>query len=175
MPGPHCPHTTWTWFIPGVSPIAACDVHRQVLVDKTTGLRACGEGPNAVPKVFEFWPSDLLKIFRQAGVPRRPPPGFDPACGVAAEAPGKAPQITSPLSGVTYSIRSAARGEEIPLTAVTDADARRLYWFVDGRLVGQTIAGRAFFWTPEPGRFTVRVVDDRGRSDAREMLVAYID
>ena len=169
MPGPHCNHTVWTWFIPGVSPIAACDVHREIFVEKDNGLRACKEGPNTTAKVFEFWPSDLLKIFRQAGVPRSLPPNYDPSCGIAAEARGRPPQITSPLPGVTYNIRSASNEEKIPLTAVTDADARTLYWFVDEKLVGRTPAGRPFFWPPEPGRFTVRAVDDQGRADVREL------
>ena len=39
LPGPNCSHRTESWFIPGVSPIAVCDVHREVLVDAATGLR----------------------------------------------------------------------------------------------------------------------------------------
>ena len=39
LPGPSCPHRTEGWFIPGISPIATCDVHREVLVDAATGLR----------------------------------------------------------------------------------------------------------------------------------------
>ncbi len=34
-----CPHRTEGWFIPGISPIATCDVHREILVDASTGLR----------------------------------------------------------------------------------------------------------------------------------------
>ena len=32
-------HHTESWFIPGISPITTCDVHREVLVDAATGLR----------------------------------------------------------------------------------------------------------------------------------------
>ncbi|MBI2386037.1 MAG: penicillin-binding protein 1C [Elusimicrobia bacterium] len=171
-PGPHCPRRAKTWFIPGVSPIAACDVHREILVDERSGRRACGHA-GARAEVFEFWPSDLLRIFRQAGVPRRTPPAYDPACGLTDRSGrGTPPRITSPLSGVTYHAAAAEPGP-IPLSAVADADARELYWFADGALVGRAIAGKPLFWTPRPGRSTVRVVDDQGRADAREVSVAF--
>ena len=77
LPGPDCHDRKWTWFIPGKSPIKVCDIHRRVVIDDRTGLIACPpyHGPNHT-EVFEFWPSDMLKIFQQAGIPRRfPPPG----------------------------------------------------------------------------------------------------
>ena len=171
-PGPHCPRRARTWFIPGVSPIAACDVHREVLVDKATGKRACRHA-GARAEVYEFWPSDLLRLFRQAGIPRRRPPDFAPECGLADRAGrGLPPRITSPLNGVTYHASAAAPGA-IPLSAVADADARELFWFADGALVGHALAGKPLFWTPRPGRSTVRVVDDQGRGDARDIEVAF--
>jgi len=171
-PGPHCPRRAKTWFIPGVSPIAACEVHREVLVDKASGLRTCRHA-GARAEVFEFWPSDLLRIFRQAGIPRRMPPVYDPACGLTDRSGrGLPPRITSPLGGVTYHA-SAAEPGPIPLSAVADADARELFWFADGALIGRVRAGKPLFWTPRAGRSTVRVVDDQGRGDAREILVAF--
>lgn len=173
-PGPHCPHRTKTWFIPGVSPIEICDVHREVLVDAATGRRAC-RAAGTRSEVFEFWPSDVLRIFRLAGIPRRRPPPFDESCGLTDRSGrGLPPRITSPLSGVTYHVRAAAPGA-VPLSAVADADARILYWFADGALLGKSVSGKPFFWTPRAGRSTVRVVDDQGRGDAREVEVAFSD
>lgn len=170
-PGPHCPRAK-TWFIPGVSPISSCEIHRQILVDKRTGRRACREtGTRA--ETFEFWPSDLLRIFRLAGIPRRQPPPYDPACGLTDRAGrGLPPRITSPLAGVTYHV-SAEKPGPVPLSAVADADARELYWFADGTLLGKSLSGKPFFWTPRQGRSTVRVVDDQGRGDARDVEVAF--
>ena len=171
VPGPHCPHRTKTWFIPGVSPISMCEIHREVLVDKATGRRACRSAGTRAETV-EFWPSDLLKIFRLAGIPRRQPPPYDPACGLTDRSGrGLAPRITSPLSGVTYHL-SAVQTGAVPLSAVADADARELYWFADGALLGKSLSGKPFFWTPRAGRSMVRVVDDQGRGDAREIEVA---
>ncbi|UPT74297.1 MAG: penicillin-binding transpeptidase domain-containing protein [Elusimicrobiota bacterium] len=170
-PGPHCPRGK-TWFIPGVSPIAACDVHREILVDAKTGRRACARD-GARAETYEFWPSDLLRIFRMAGIPRRSPPPYDPACGLTDRSGrGLPPKITSPLAGVTYHASAADPGA-IALSAVADADARELWWFSDGALIGKSASGKPFFWTPRPGRSTVRVVDDQGRADARDVEVAF--
>ena len=173
-PGPHCPRKTKTWFIPGVSPISMCDIHREVLVDAKTGQRACRSAGTRA-ETFEFWPSDLLRIFRLAGIPRRQPPPYDSSCGLTDRSGrGLAPHITSPLSGVTYHV-SAVKPGPVPLSAVADADARELYWFADGTLLGKSFSGKPFFWTPRAGRSTVRVVDDQGRGDTREIEVALGD
>ena len=56
---------------------------------------------------------------------------------------------------------------------MADADARELFWFADGALVGHALAGKPLLWTPRPGRSTVRVVDDQGRGDTRDIEVAF--
>jgi len=178
LPGPACGCNVSTWFIPGRSPIQTCDIHRVVYIDTSTGLRSCHEGaPGTRAAVYEFWPSDMLAIFRQAGIPRRVPPPYGPECrGEGTVVKGAGPQITSPQRSVTYSLR--ARGlarERIPLTAVTDADTRTVYWFVNERYLGTSPSGEPFFWQPVPGRFVVRAVDDQGRADAREVKAVLVE
>jgi penicillin-binding protein 1C len=177
IPGPYCRNKTTTWFIPGRSPIKTCDIHREVLVDAQTGERACSPGPGVRPEVFEFWPSDLLKIFRYAGMPRRSPPRDNPACALEARASkGLPPMITSPQPGLTYNLRAGLVGQQtLPLAAVTDADARQLFWFVNDLLVGKSKTGEPFFWTPQPGHFVVRVVDDQGRADVRDIRIFIVE
>lgn len=170
LPGPYCDHLKDTWFIPGKSPIATCTIHRAIRIDARTGMRACpGQNNWTVTRVVEFWPSDLLKLFRTAGVPRRTPPPLDPDCKKVASG-GLAPLISSPSRGVTYTVeRSGAT--EIPFTAVTDADSRVVYWFVDSELVGTSRSGETFFWKAKPGDFVVRAVDEQGRAVAEEISV----
>ncbi|OFX18774.1 MAG: penicillin-binding protein 1C [Anaeromyxobacter sp. RBG_16_69_14] len=174
LPGPHCGHTGTTWFLPGVSPIDTCDVHREVLVDRA-GRRACGAGPGVRGEVYEFWSSDLLRLFAEAGIPRRVPPPEAPGCRLDQRARGVPPKITSPQEGVTYSLRAGRVGEDpIPLTAVTDADARELFWFVDTELVGKALRGEPLLWRARPGSFVVRAVDDQGRAGAARVSVAVV-
>ena len=171
LPGPFCPRQSLSWFIPGVSPIARCEVHREVLVDRGSGRRLCRAREGAARAVHEFWPSDLRRLFARAGLPRREPPPYEPDCSPAMPSPGRPPAIGSPLEGVAYLVRPGA-GERVALNASADADAQRLSWFVDRELVGRSEPGRPLWWTARPGRYTVRVVDERGRSDSRQLLVS---
>ncbi len=175
LPGPHCRHTATTWFLPGISPIDTCDVHREVHVDRA-GRRTCAAVPGMRKEVYEFWPSDLLRLFAEAGIPRRVPPPEAPGCRLDERAArGVPPRITSPQEGVTYSLRAATVGEDpIPLTAVTDADARELFWFVDAELVGKSRRGEPLLWKARPGLFLVRAVDDQGRAGTVRTRVAVV-
>jgi penicillin-binding protein 1C len=170
LPGPFCDHLKETWFIPGRSPITTCRLHRQVAVDLHSGLRACPERSSvAVSRVFEFWPSDLMKLFRGGGVGRRAPPPADSDC-TQALAEGVAPLISSPSHGVIYSVAGGDRAQ-ISLSAVTDADSRMVYWFIDDELVGTSRPGDTLFWKARPGTFIVRAVDEQGRAAAELIRV----
>src|SRR5438067_1842047 len=111
LPGPSCPHRTERWFIPGISPITTCDVHREVLVVAATGLRVDqDDGTRALKReIYEFWSSDLLALFERAGVPRKLPPPFLPSIGNDLLARGgHAPKITLPANEMTLSQTSAS-------------------------------------------------------------------
>ncbi|MDR3415447.1 MAG: penicillin-binding protein 1C [Nevskia sp.] len=173
LPNADCPQTSPTWFIPGKSPIRLSNVHRRVLVNLRTGRQACAGDPaqDLRSEVYEFWPSDLQRLFAQAGMPRRrPPPPGD--CAPAAVA-GTPPAITSPLSGATYTLRTARLGHEaVQLSAIAEADVRSLYWFVGGSFVASAGPAQSLPWVPPgSGRYQLRVVDDHGRADSRELRV----
>jgi penicillin-binding protein 1C len=176
LPNADCPRTARTWFIPGRSPIRVSTVHRRVWIDSRNERQACAPyDPEFVrSEVFEFWPSDVLQLFAQAGMPRRqPPPAGDCAEQTLA---GLAPRITSPLTAATYTLRAArATSETIPLAANADSDVRTLHWFVDDAYVGTGEPGVAIPWAPQhSGAFIVRAIDDRGRADSRELRVAVV-
>jgi penicillin-binding protein 1C len=97
------------------------------------------------------------------------PPPLDPACRNFA-ANGMPPLISSPSRGITYS-SAGASGTEIPFAAVTDADSRVVYWFVDDQLVGTSLSGESFMWKARPGSFLVRAIDQQGRAVAEQLKV----
>ena len=170
LPTRYCHDTELTWFIPGKSPIKTDTIYREVPIDKTTGLRMCHSDANTRFAIYEFWPSDLLKIFKQAGIQRRTPPAFAAACP-SNQIHGIDPQITSPQTDLSYVVKSAAwEKNPVIFSATADADVATLYWFVNETYVGKTARDQAFLWQPKPGHFIVRVADDHGRSDARELL-----
>ena len=178
LPGESCTHRVRTWFVPGRSPIARCEVHRRIAIEEATGLRACAQ--RRLPsrdEIHEFWNSDLRGLFARAGLPRKLPPPYHPECGIQdSSSDGVAPRITSPRSQLTYSLRSGSGDPaQIGFTAVADGDVRQLYWFLDGKLLGRSDPTKAFYWTPEPGHFIVRAVDGRGRSDAESIRVVMVE
>ena len=172
LPNQWCPQRGRTWFIPGKSPIKVSDVHRPVMIDDATGKPACQPyyGKRLHQELYEFWPSDLSEVFSKAGIPRRKPPS-NPDCTNAGAPEGSPPRITSPLRGASYVLRVSQQDRQtIALSAVTDADVRTLYWFAGGAFIGSSRPGETLFWQPvTAGNYTVRAVDDRGRSDERAL------
>lgn len=170
LPNTDCPVRAETWFVPGKSPIRVSDVHRRVAVDTRSERQACAPFDPAFVReeVFEFWPSELLRLFAQAGMPRRrPPPPGDCASTVA----GAAPRIVSPRSGVTYAL--SPRTGPLPLSAHAEADVGTLYWFVDDAYAGESRPAAALPWQPpRAGVFRLRVVDDHSRADERSLVVS---
>ncbi len=178
LPGSHCPHEIDSWFIPGKSPISQCEIHQKIAVDNRTGERLCaGSSPHSREEVFELWPSDLAKLFRAAGLPRKMPPPYKKECrGRLKPLLTSTLEITSPREHVVYSLRAdRIDSEKIALSANCDADAAKLYWFVDAKLVGRADAGETLLWTPQPGDFEIRVVDDRGRFAKQNVAVKVVE
>ncbi len=163
LPGPWCRQTTSGWFIPGVSPISMCRLHREILVDATTNKRIARDDgrPGLLREIHEFWPPDLLELFRRAGLPRRPPPdpenGTDTLSGLDH---GDAPRILSPLDGRIYQ----ADGSEIPLKARAASGVQKLYWFCGEAFLGTCAPEDSLPWIPAPGNHKLRVLDDHGRT-----------
>ncbi len=169
LPGKYCPRTAGTWFIPGVSPIKVSSVYRRLPIDKNTGLRLCNlDSKNLEYKVFEFWPSDLMRIFRQAGISLNTPPSYDASCSLdERNTLGGAPRIVSPQPALNYvipitNVNSAEM--EVPFSAVVDSDVEELFWFVDREYIGKVKAGETLFWPGSPGEYIVKAVDNIGRA-----------
>jgi penicillin-binding protein 1C len=181
--GPNCAHTVKGWFIPGKSPIAACDVHRRVWVDNLTGRRLPGapdDPATAHADVCEFWPSDLEKLFRAAGLPRAEPPSVVvQTCSSGTQSgdnAGKGPSIVSPKKGLIYHVRiNEAADEVLNLEATAETSHEHLHWFVDAAYLGVSDPSSSLLWKLTPGRHVIRAVDDGGRADSREIMVTAVE
>ncbi|MGQ3887598.1 penicillin-binding protein 1C [Legionella sp. CNM-1927-20] len=171
LPTRFCHDTEQTWFIPGKSPIQTDNIYREVAINKLTGFRTCHFDENTRFEIYEFWPSDLLAIFKQAGISRRTPPRYEPDCALTSTNSLK-PQITSPQMDLHYIFRiGSLQKTVIPFSAVTDADIKTLYWFINDSFLTKTRSDETYFWQARPGNFVVRVVDDHGFSDARNIEI----
>ncbi len=168
LPGPWCVRKTMGRFIPGVSPISLCQLHREILVDGRSHLRVSHDDGRAglLREVHEFWSPELLDLFRKAGLPRRPPPdpenGADSLTGLD---PGAPPQILSPLTSRSYQAGPSSGSWEIPLKARAASGVRKLYWFSGESFLGACASEVSLPWKPSAGNYTLRVLDDHGRSN----------
>jgi len=173
LPNAWCPKRETAWFIPGKSPIRVSTLHRAVAIDPRSGRVACmpEEMKRARLEVFEYWPSDIQRLFQQAGLPRRAPPAE--ACGDGFAGEGGHPRIHSPITGAAYVLRLNERKPlEIALTASLDGGAREVHWFADESYLGSSAAAAPLVWAPSSGgRYLIRAIDDHGRSDSREVRV----
>ncbi|HEY3659730.1 MAG TPA: penicillin-binding protein 1C [Candidatus Udaeobacter sp.] len=170
LPNRFCTQRVEGWFIPGVSPTKACDVHREVLVDIATGLRVLvDDGTHQVKReVYEFWPGDFLTLFQQAGLPRRVPPPFLPDTGSeSASREGQNPIIVSP-NGKEILLVSK---KTIPLRAKADADVREIFWFAGKRFVGKAAPNQVVEWSAAAGDYEVTALDDHGRAGSHRVVV----
>ena len=175
IPGPDCPSTSMTWFIPGVSPIASCRIHRKIRIDARTGYRTDeSEGKYVKSEVREFWPTDLLELFDEAGLPRLVPPPYPPKeTRYDNRREGFAPVITSPLSNTNYILRAADdRRKTIVLAAAADADAEELFWFADSEFLGRAKTDEKLLWQPKTGVHAITAVDRKGRSGSIKITVS---
>jgi penicillin-binding protein 1C len=173
LPAAHCPHRTESWFIPGISPIATCDVHREVLVDAATGLRvAQDDGTRTIKReVYEFWPSDLLALFERAGVPRKLPPPFALTMdNELLSRGGHPPKINLPANEIDVS-QGTTNTATIPLRAETETGVRKVYWFADKTFLGACDPREVLSWKPAPGVYQLTALDDHGRSASRSIIL----
>ena len=175
---PFCARKLFTHFIPGTSSIEKCDICREIYVNTKTGYRSHNDGKDIQTEVFEFWTTDVLKIFRAAGVPRKTPPIFDPNQNkennnqLTNTNEGFVPKIVSPMSNTEYLM---SPGEtlfnNLPLKATVDADVNEVYWFVDEQFIGRSDPQETQYWSLRPGTFQIGIIDDKGRSSSKSVKI----
>lgn len=174
LPNQYCKNLTETWFIPGKSPIKISSLHRPLYFDNASNQVVCSAGENTREEIYEFWSSDMLRLFREAGMPRRVPPALPSQCNnSAAQANLEAPQITSPLKGVTYTMR-IGKPESIALRANHNGQGS-IYWFADNGFIEKSEASAAVAWSPQQaGHYVLRALDEAGQADSREVNVEFV-
>ncbi len=175
----YCPNKEKGWFIPGVSPITECLVHRLVTVDNNSGSRVSDFASNISThrEINEFWTTDLLMSFKSTGIPRCTPLNYDSGCPIDQKTVAECgPEIISPHKGVVYKIRTSDNSHStLALEAMVDASVKKIYWFTDTTFLGTAKAGEPLFWEPFPGSFTISVLDDHGQTKSQLINISLIE
>jgi penicillin-binding protein 1C len=167
LPTPHCRDRVSITRVAGVSRLASCTIHRQLIVDAKTGERLIGQCVGARPsitRVFAIDPPELVSYRRANGEQVAMLPPLSATCrDVDAD---QRPRIVSPDPTTPYRIRRDAplQYQEIRLAAESGSDVSSLYWYQDGVLIAAQRPERAVFVRPEAGTHRIAVVDDMGRA-----------
>ena len=189
LPSPHCPTRKSDVYIPGLSPVAICRIHKRVYVDSDTGYSLCShcrnlrnypskEGSqhdrhNSVEtRIFEEWPAEAATWLAKNGFAVSVLPEHNPRCtGTIA---GTAPVILSPAEDTVYYIRAGVplEHQKIQLSASTSNRTQQLFWFLDGELIFKGKAGQPHWLTPVSGAHVLTCVDAEGRSTSRPLHIS---
>ncbi|MEE9554782.1 MAG: penicillin-binding protein 1C [candidate division Zixibacteria bacterium] len=165
-PGDLCDVTVGEMYIPGVSPEGKCYIHKEILIDKTTGFRLCKfcvAGKSTNSNIYKDWPPRLMTWLLRTGRILQIPE-HNPEC--SGTSGNDRPVIISPNEEVSYVIREHIPPSQqgILLDASVASSTRNVYWFVDGVLYGTVNPGQKLFFVPEKGVHKLTCSDDRGRS-----------
>lgn len=173
-----CPDTIQSYFIPNVTSIKVSNISRKIPIDAATGLRACKHTPpTTYMKSYNFWTSDVEQAYAAAGIHLRKPPAFKEDCSVIdIFNQGTPPQILLPTDGTHFLFRShKLMNEKIILKASIDADAEKIYWFINNRLIGESVAGQIIEAQPDIGTNEIKAVDNLGRTSIVKVKVTLAD
>jgi penicillin-binding protein 1C len=143
-----------------------------VAINPETGLRTCHIDSKTKFKVYEFWSSDLLTNFKQAGIVRQSPPPYEKDCLMRSAPQSFPPQIVSPREQLTYIIsKNHLKDTLIPFSVIADGDVQHCYWFIDNQYLKVVERDKTWLWQAKPGKHLLRVVDDHGMSSTIKLTV----
>jgi len=173
--GPECSERTTARFLRETPP-RTCNIHRRVAVDSVTGYSVCErcQGKHQVEtKKCALYPGEVASWMRVNEHPwvESIRPAHNPDCKLASF--GEAPVIVTPSPGTEIVLLDElpVDFQKITLTARSDDPATRLFWFVDGSLVGSAPAYESIRIDAVEGKHRIRCVDSRGRAGEGDFRV----
>jgi len=174
LPGPHCGTLITDLYLTNSSLNTTCSFHRSAFLDAASGYRLPPDrvaGRTVVEKTYINWPPRVAAWFNQNGYFIEELPPLLPETHKTL--PGAGPVIRSPAAGSHYYLREGVPPDfqKIAFEAAAGSEVQKLYWFVNGVLLGTTAPGETLFYHPKPGKHRVVCEDDHGRSTRVELLV----
>jgi penicillin-binding protein 1C len=159
LAGRNCPGEVEELFVRGTAPRSACDVHREIAIDRRNGLRA---GPGCPEHHIErralvVLPPPYRAWAHAQGLPS-PPAESSPLCPTPP--PRTAVSIRFPVEGDRYFVDADLRRshQTLPLEATVEGSPREVRWLVDGELVARAGYPYSAAWPIHRGRHTIEAV-----------------
>ncbi len=171
LPNDFCVGRAIDYHIMGVSRTLRCQHLKPVWTDSLERVAYCLTcKPNAaIERLYPNLAPDVMAYYAIKRLPYRRIPTHNPACERVFEQ--GVPQITSPTANSTYYI-NAKHPAQLALTCQAENDVRMVYWYLNDKLLRQSLPGEAVFFQPRPGRLKITCADDRGRHS--ELVVAVV-
>ncbi len=175
-------HSEEAFFIPSISPIERCQIHRKIYVDAKTQQRSCSPiAGQSLQKteIIEVWPDDLLDLYRQSGIRKTALSEKNFSCQSLDQNHSEL-KITSPQEYLEYLLRpkiNKLNGKtqyqvQIALKAISESDSQYLDWYVNKNYIGRALKNEPLFFNTEtPGLYFVSVTDSLGRQQSTQFQV----
>ncbi len=163
----NCASVKTELYLPGISPNQQCNIHQLILVDKKTGTRLCSHcriGRKYEEKIVEQWPVEIATWLERNGYPIEKIPEHFVGCSKLAS--GEKPVILSPSDNAEFKIRPtvALKYQKILLDASVSNRSKKIFWFLNGKLIYSGTPAQKVFVTPKIGSHNLTCMDDEGRS-----------
>jgi len=163
-PSEFCTNTSIDYFIPGVSPYQKCEHLKEVYINEKGTLsycRTCLPAKGYKTKFYPNYPPELIAFFEEEHRPYEKIPPHNSACKRIFNT--MAPTITSLGNGMEYILISGEK-QQLMLKCNADNTVKKVWWYVDNKLLKQAIANEKVFFTPVSGNHKISCTDDNGRN-----------
>lgn len=175
VPGSFCNNLIQDFFIEGKSATHQCEHLIKITCSKDLKYSFCSscenlyskekadfQFPNISPEIIAYYESHQIKY-------QKIPPHYDQCTRIFENGN---PQISSPVNNMEYLLEKDA-GQKISLTANCPSDVKKVFWYVNNQLIGQSVKNKAFMYQAQAGVNQISCVDDRGRSSNIRIIVKY--
>lgn len=152
-----------TYFIPNITQTPYSNITRQIPIDIQSGKRACRHlPPQTELRYYQFWPSEIYKIYDKAGIQLEQPPAFLHDCEqIDTGVVGKPPLIKQPTDGST--LIAHGKNDKMSLYAEADADVDYIFWYINDVFVGKSFPDESVVTPILLGKAVIKAVDNFGR------------
>jgi penicillin-binding protein 1C len=171
---PHCPTSISDVFIPGISSVRVCHIHKSIQVNIANGERLCSscrQGKQYRDETIAVFPAEVATWLNANGFAIPQFPAHNPDC--TRTLAGTHPVILSPTRDTVYQIRSniPPMHQKIRLSASVSGDTQDVFWFLNGELVFKGQAVEPTFLTPIVGKHELTCIDGAGRSTSLPLMI----
>jgi penicillin-binding protein 1C len=175
LPADHCTNIVSDYFIPLISPAAACNNVQEVMVSEDehySYCKTCAPETGYKKKLYKVISADMQAYFAEKNITYQHIPMHNPACEKIFKE--GIPVITFPVSGAEYLI-NRKDPEPLQLTCQTGNDVQQVYWYINNRFYKSSNARTKQFFVPEEGPVKISCTDDKGRNKDIWIRVRYVN